>query len=84
MAFGDTYGYVTNSNVVVAFAEGDEYGVDADGNVTDTTGEPESDAEFDAVDLVLTGQSSGGARRKRVVVAADQESAEANQAFAVA
>lgn len=84
MAFSDAYGYVTNSNVVVAFAEGDEYGVDADGNVTDTTDVTGSTAEYDAVDLVLTGQSSGGARRRRVQVAADEGSAEPNQAFAVA
>ncbi|MCA1799726.1 MAG: hypothetical protein LC650_00250 [Actinobacteria bacterium] len=50
--FGDVYGYKTNAGLVVAFAEGDEY---ADGGDT-------------KVDLVLTGQSSGGARRKGVVV----------------
>ena len=64
MAFGDVYGYRTNSKDVVAFAEGDEY----------------TEEDVDYVDLVLTGQSSGGARRKRVEVSTD-DVAEVNQAF---
>ena len=65
MAFGERYGYKTNVGSVVAFAEGDEY---ADGGDT-------------KVDLVLTGMSSGAARRKGVVVATSAAAAEANQAF---
>lgn len=65
MAFGDVYGYKTNSRSVVAFAEGDEF--DNDG--------------VNSVDLVLTGQSSGTARRTAVPVAADEGSAETNQAW---
>ena len=78
MAFADTYGYKTNVGSVVAFAEGDEYGVDAEGAVVDAG---DQSAEYDAVDLVLSGQSSGGARRKRVEVATDEDSAEVNQAW---
>jgi hypothetical protein len=67
MAFGDVYGYRTNTKDVVAFAEGDEYTVGSD----------------TVVDLVLTGQSSGGARRKAVVVGDDTGAGAAtvNQAF---
>lgn len=65
MAFGTRYGYKTNVGSVVAFAEGDEY---VDDTVT-------------KVDLVLTGMSSGGARRAGVPVAASAAAAVTNEAF---
>lgn len=69
MAFGDVYGYRTNVTDVVAFAEGDEY--------TTTVG---GEDDVTVVDLVLTGQSSGSARRSAVPVEAEGD-AVANQAF---
>lgn len=86
MAFGDLYGYRTNVTDVVAFAEGDEVqeenpAWDDDGAQTD----PDADGDpryFNYVDLVLTGQSSGTARRSRVPVEAEAD-AGPNQAFAV-
>lgn len=71
MAFGDTYGYKTNASVVVAFAEGDERTVTVEGGTN-----------YNVVDLVLTGQGSGTARRYDVRVATEAN-AETNQAFAV-
>lgn len=71
MAFGNVYGYKTNVSTIVAFAEGDERTVTVDGD------------DVTVVDLVLTGQASGTARRYGVPVAASAEAAEVNQAFAV-
>lgn len=56
MAVGDVYFYHTNVADVVAFAESDEYTWEKRGE------------DVTVVDLVLTGFSSGTARRKRVTV----------------
>jgi hypothetical protein len=67
MAFGDVYGYKTNSRSVPAFAIGDER----------TLGE--GDDAQDVVDLTLV--NFRGGPRLNVVVAASAETAEVHQAF---
>jgi hypothetical protein len=61
MAFGDVYGYRTNVADVVAFAEGDEYTANVRGE------------DVSVVDLVLTGFSTGSARRKAVPVSTEAD-----------
>lgn len=77
MAFGDVYGYKTNSRFVAAVAESEER--ESNPDYVDETETPEEESRL-VVDLVLLGFANG--RRNNVVVADDSASAEVNQAVA--